>query len=80
MATKTYVIMVETPHGVAFISHSAYRKDDPNTRDIQACGEFNRAVKYLEVEVDHLLVDLEFYVSTGQLPFKNIEVISATLH
>jgi len=80
MIPKTYVILVETPAGYAVISHSAYRKDNSNIRDIKASPHYADAVQYLESEVRNLVVDLEYYVSSGQLPFTEIEVISATLH
>lgn len=80
MLPKLFVVMVETPLGYAVISQSAYRKDSSNLRDIMTSPRFSDAVKYLETEVNNLLVDLEFYISSGQLPFTEVEVISATLH
>lgn len=80
MVTETFIVMVETPLGYAVISHSAYRKDDSNMRDIKTSPRFSDAIRYLKREVDNLIVDLEFYISSGQLPFTEVEVISATLH
>lgn len=77
---KSFIVIVDTPKGLAYISHSARFPNDPSMRDIRISSIISEAVIYLETEVQNLIVDLEFYVSSGQLPFTYVEAVPATIH